>query len=218
MICSPVLKPWGLIKEIELAERARPLFPPYSRWNDLSLVTMSYGYAISESPAHFVQAMMPLVNGGIMYPLTLLKRKTGEPVIGERIFKENTSKYMRQLMRLVVLEGTGKKAEVKGYYVGGKTGTAEKVIGGKYYKDKRMSSFFGIMPATNPKYIIYVIVDEPQGIKETYGFAGGGWTAAPTVGAIFERMAVLYGMNKLEEHDPEVQELNDIDYIINGRT
>ncbi len=204
--------------EIELAERARPLFPPYSRWNDLSLVTMSYGYAISESPAHFVQAMMPLVNGGIMYPLTLLKRKTGEPVIGERIFKENTSKYMRQLMRLVVLEGTGKKAEVKGYYVGGKTGTAEKVIGGKYYKDKRMSSFFGIMPATNPKYIIYVIVDEPQGIKETYGFAGGGWTAAPTVGAIFERMAVLYGMNKLEEHDPEVQELNDIDYIINGRT
>ena len=204
--------------DIELAERARPLFPPYSRWNDLSLVTMSYGYAISESPAHFVQAMMPLVNGGIMYPLTVLKRKTGEPVIGDRIFKESTSKYMRQLMRLVVLEGTGKKAEVKGYYVGGKTGTAEKVIGGKYYKDKRMSSFFGIMPATNPKYIIYVIFDEPQGIKETYGFAGGGWTAAPTVGAIFERMAVLYGMNKLEENDPEVQELNDIDYIINGRT
>lgn len=204
--------------EIELAERARPLFPPYSRWNDLSLVTMSYGYAISESPAHFVQAMMPLVNGGIMYPLAVLKRKNDELIMGERIFKESTSKYIRQLMRLVVLEGTGKKAEVKGYYVGGKTGTAEKVIGGKYYKDKRMSSFFGIMPATNPKYIIYVIFDEPQGIKETYGFAGGGWTAAPTVGAIFERMAVLYGMNKLEENDPEVQELNNIDYIINGRT
>ena len=204
--------------DIELAERARPLFPPYSRWTDLSLVTMSYGYAISESPAHFIQAMMPLVNGGIMYPLTLLKRKDNAPPMGEKIFKETTSKYMRQLMRLVVLEGTGKKAEVKGYYVGGKTGTAEKVIGGKYYKDKRMSSFFGIMPATNPKYIIYIIFDEPQGIKETYGFAGGGWTAAPTVGAVLERIAVLYGMNKIEEDDPDVQELTDIDYIIDGRT
>lgn len=204
--------------ELELTERARPLFPPYSRWNDLSLVTMSYGYAISESPAHFIQAMMTLVNGGIMYPLTLIKRKDNEPVMGERIFKETTSKYMRQLMRIVVTEGTGKKAEVKGYYVGGKTGTAEKAIAGKYYKDKRMSSFFGIMPATNPKYIIYIIFDEPQGIKETYGFAGGGWTAAPTVGAVFERMAVLYGMNKLEENDPDVQELMDIDYVIDGQT
>ena len=204
--------------EIELAERARPLFPPYSRWNDLSLVTMSYGYAISESPAHFIQAMMPLVNGGVMYPLTLLKRKENAPLVGEKIFKETTSKHMRQLMRLVVQEGTGKKAEVKGYYVGGKTGTAEKVIGGKYYKDKRLSSFFGIMPATNPKYIIYVIFDEPHGIKETYNFASAGWTAAPTVGAVLERIAVLYGMNKLEEDDEDVQELMNIDYIIDGRT
>ncbi len=204
--------------EIELPERARPLFPPYSRWSDLSLVTMSYGYAISESPAHFIQAMMPLVNGGFMYPLTLLKRKENIPIVGEKIFKETTSKYMRQLMRLVVKEGTGKKAEVNGYYVGGKTGTAEKVIGGKYYKDKRISSFFGIMPATNPKYIIYIIFDEPQGIKETYNFAGGGWTAAPTVGAVLERIAVLYGMNKLDETDSDVQELTDIDYIIDGKT
>lgn len=204
--------------EIELSERARPLFPPYSRWSDISLVTMSYGYAISESPAHFIQAMMPLVNGGIMYPLTLLKRKDNEPLTGERIFKENTSKHIKQLMRLVVQEGTGKKAEVKGYYIGGKTGTAEKVVGGKYYKNKRLSSFFGIMPATNPKYIIYVIFDEPQGIKETYNFASAGWTAAPTAGAVFERIAVLYGMNKLEEDDPEVQELMDIDYIIDGKT
>lgn len=204
--------------EIELPERARPLFPPYSRWSDLSLVTMSYGYAISESPAHFIQAMMPLVNGGFMYPLTLLKRKENIPIVGEKIFKETTSKYMRQLMRLVVKEGTGKKAEVNGYYVGGKTGTAEKVIGGKYYKDKRISSFFGIMPATNPKYIIYIIFDEPQGIKETYNFAGGGWTAAPTAGAVLERIAVLYGMNKLDETDSDVQELTDIDYIIDGKT
>lgn len=200
--------------EIEVPERARPLFPPYSRWNDLALVTMSYGYAISESPAHFMQAIMPLVNGGIMYPLTLLKRSEKQNMVGERVFKDTTSKYMRQLMRLVVVEGTGKKAEVPGYYVGGKTGTAEKAINGKYNKDKRMSSFFGIMPASNPKYAVYVIIDEPQGIKESYGFAGGGWTAAPTVGAIFERMAVLYGMNKIDADSQEIKQLMDIDYVI----
>lgn len=203
--------------EIELPERARPLFPHYNRWNDLSLVTMSYGYAISESPAHFVQAMIPLVNGGIMYPLTLIKGQN-DKIPGERIFTEATSKSIRQLMRIVVAEGTGRKAEVKGYYVGGKTGTAEKAIDGKYYKNKRMSSFFGIIPASNPQYILYVIFDEPQGIKETFGFAGGGWTAAPTAGAIFERLAVLYVMNKLEEDDPEIQALTDIDYIIDKQT
>lgn len=203
--------------EIELPERARPLFPHYNRWNDLSLVTMSYGYAISESPAHFVQAMIPLVNGGIMYPLTLIKGQN-DKIVGDRIFTEATSKSIRQLMRIVVAEGTGRKAEVKGYYVGGKTGTAEKAIDGKYYKNKRMSSFFGIIPASKPQYILYVIFDEPQGIKETFGFAGGGWTAAPTAGAIFERLAVLYVMNKLEEDDPEIQELTDIDYIIDKQT
>ena len=203
--------------EIELPERARPLFPPYNRWNDLSLVTMSYGYSISESPAHFVQAMIPLVNGGVMYPLTLIKGQN-DKITGERVFSETTSKSIRQLMRIVVAEGTGRKAEVKGYYIGGKTGTAEKAIGGKYYKNKRMSSFFGIIPASNPKYLLYVIFDEPQGIKETFGFAGGGWTAAPTAGAIFERLAVLYVMNKLDENAPEIQELLDIDYIIDKQT
>lgn len=206
--------------DIELPERARPLFPPYSRWNDLSLVTMSYGYSISESPAHFAQSLLPLVNGGIMYPMTLLKLHDKKPPIGKRVFSESTSLSMRQLMRLTVSEGTGKKAEVKGYYVGGKTGTAEKLVNGKYEKNlkmnKRMSSFFGIMPASNPKYMVYIIIDEPKGTKDTFGFAGGGWTAAPTVGAVLERLAVLYGINKLDENDPEVQELLDVDYIIDG--
>jgi cell division protein FtsI (penicillin-binding protein 3) len=202
--------------ELEVPERARPLFPAYSRWDDLSLVTMSYGYAISESPAHFVQALMPLVNGGILYPLTLVKRPDNAPVVGERVFKEETSRFMRQMMRLVVDKGTGRKAEVKGYYVGGKTGTAEKLVAGKYDKKKNLSSFFGIMPASNPKYVIYVIFNEPKGIKETFGFSGGGWVGAPTAGAILERIAVLQGMNKLEEDDPEILDLNDIEYIING--
>ncbi len=202
--------------EIELPERARPLFQSYSRWDDLSLVTMSYGYAISESPAHFVQALLPAVNGGLLYPLTIIKQDENNKPKSERVFAESTSKALRQMMRLVVSQGTGRKAEVPGYYIGGKTGTAEKLVNGKYdKKTKRISSFFGIMPASNPKYILYVIFDEPKGIKETFGFAGGGWVAAPTAGAIFERIAVLDGMNKLEEGEPEIQELINVDYLIN---
>ena len=185
--------------DIELPERGRPLFPPSSRWTDLSLVTMSYGYGLSASPLHFVQAMVPVVNGGILYPLTLLKRDGKKEVQGNRVFSEDTSDSMRKLMRLGISKGTGKKAEVKGYYAGGKTGTAEIAHAGKYDKNRRMSSFFGIIPATKPQYIVYVIYNEPKGIKETFGFAGGGWVAAPTAGVIFEKLAALYGMEKLDE-------------------
>ena len=204
--------------EMEVPERARPLFPNFSRWTDLSLITMSYGYGISVSPAHFIQAMMPIVNGGVIYPLTLIKRDPKEKLQGERVFQESTSRSMRKLMRLVVAEGTGSKAEVPGYYVGGKTGTAEIVHAGRYDKNRRRSSFFGIVPATNPKYIIYIVFNEPVGIKESFGFAGGGWVAAPTVGAIIKRIVALCGITKLDENSKEVQELNNIEYKIRDET
>jgi len=204
--------------DIEVLERAKPLYPNFARWNDLSLVTMSYGYGLSVSPAHFIQAMIPIVNGGIMYPLTLIKRNPKEKLEGIRVFKEQTSLDMRKLWRLVVTDGSGSKAEVKGYYVGGKTGTAEVAENGKYAKNRRISSFFGVLPATNPKYIMYVVYREPVGIKETFGFAGGGWTGAPTVGAVFKRLISLYGINKLDEDSPEVKELNNIEYKIRDET
>ncbi|GAB4163914.1 MAG: penicillin-binding protein 2 [Rickettsiaceae bacterium] len=204
--------------QLEILERARPLFPNYSRWNDLSLVTMSYGYSISESPAHFVQAMIPVVNGGVMYPLTLVKRNSQKPIVGETIFQENTSKEMRKLMRLVVSDGTGSKAEVPGYYVGGKTGTAYVAHAGKYDKNKRISSFLGIMPASNPKFMVYIVYNEPVGTKETFGFAGGGWTAAPTVGAVLKRLVGLYGIQKLDKDSEEIQELTNIEYKIKDET
>jgi cell division protein FtsI (penicillin-binding protein 3) len=204
--------------QIEVLERSRPLFPNFSRWTDLSLITMSYGYGISVSPAHFIQAMMPIINGGMIYPLTLIKRDPKEKLVGERVFQESTSLAMRKLMRLVVSDGTGSKAEVKGYYVGGKTGTANIAHAGGYDKDRRMSSFFGIVPASNPKYMIYIVYNEPVGIKESFGFAGGGWTAAPTVGAVLRRLVALYGITKLDEESEEIQELNNIEYKIRDET
>jgi cell division protein FtsI (penicillin-binding protein 3) len=210
------LKELGLLDrlEIELPERARPLFPAYSRWTDLSLITMSYGYGMSESPAHFVQAMVPIMNGGILYPLTLVKRDPTQPLVGKRVLKESTSNDMRKLMRLVVSKGTGSKAEVDGYYVGGKTGTANIAHAGKYDKTRRVSSFFGVIPASNPKYMVYIIYNEPKGIKETYGFAGGGWVAAPSAGVVFKKLTALYGLEKLDPDSPEVQELNNVEYEI----
>jgi cell division protein FtsI (penicillin-binding protein 3) len=215
------LKDLGLLSklDIEVSERETPLFPPFSRWNDLSLVTMSYGYGISETPAHFIQAMIPLVNGGIKYPITFIKRDKTQPLEGTRVFSSQTSKDMLKLMRLVVAQGTGKKAEVPGYYIGGKTGTAEKLVNGKYdKKNKRMSSFFGVMPASNPKYVIYIIVDEPKGIKETHGFAGGGWVAAPVVKNVFERMGAIFSIQKIDPSDREVQELINVEYKVRDET
>lgn len=198
------LKKLGLLDQlkIELPERGTPLFPSDKRWSDLTTATMSYGYAISISPLHFVQAMVPVVNGGLLYDLTLIK-KQDQRLVGTRIFDEKTSKQMSELFRLVVEEGTGRRAEVKGYYVGGKTGTAEKLSSDgngkkRYLKNSRTSSFLGLLPAYNPQYLIYIMFDEPKGTKESFGFATAGWTAAPTVGRVFERMVSLYGIEPIE--------------------
>lgn len=205
------LKKLGLFDQlqIELPERGTPLFPSEKRWSELTSATMSYGYGISISPLHFVRAMLPVVNGGILYDLTLLKRKD-EKVEGTRVFSENTSKQMRQLFRSVVKEGTGKRAEVKGYLIGGKTGTAEKLSsnGGKkkYLKNSRTTSFLGLLPASKPEYVIYIMIDEPKPTKETFGFATAGWTAAPTAGRVLERMISLYGLEPIEQQNEEVTE------------
>ncbi len=199
------LKRLGLLDQlkIELPERGTPLFPSDKRWSDLTSAVMSYGYGISISPLHFIQAVLPVVNGGTLYDLTLIKRQD-ERLIGTHIFSEKTSKQMSELFRLVVKEGTGRRADVKGYLVGGKTGTAEKLTADghgkrRYLKNSRMSSFLGLLPAFNPQYVIFIMFDEPKGTKESFGFATAGWTAAPTVGRVLERMVSLYGIEPIEK-------------------
>ena len=203
--------------ELEIPERAIPLYPKTERWDDLSLTTMSYGYAVSISPLHFMRAMLPVVNGGILRPLTLVKNDS-DPAEGKRVFKESTSDSMRKLMRLTVSRGTAKKADVPGYLVGGKTGTAELQEGKKYVHDKRRATFFGIVPAIDPKYAIYIMIDEPKGTKETFGFATGGWAAAPAVKNIIARMVALYGMQPYDMSDPSIQEALHVDCEIDVDT
>ncbi|XVN43309.1 MAG: penicillin-binding protein 2 [Candidatus Rickettsia vulgarisii] len=197
------LKKLGLLEQlkIEIPERGTPLFPSDKRWSDLTTATMSYGYALSISPLHFVQAMVPVVNGGILYDLTLIKR-SDKNIVGTRIFSEDTTKQMSQLFRAVVKEGTGKRAEIQGYFVGGKTGTAEKLSAAgngkrRYLKNSRFAGFLGLLPAYKPQYLVYIMLDDPQGTKDTFGFTTGGWNAGPTVRRVFARMISLYGIEPI---------------------
>lgn len=105
-------------------------------------------------------------------------------------------------MRAVVVEGSGKNANISGYLVGGKTGTAEKISEHGGYKRKALlSSFIGVFPMNQPRYVILASIDEPHGIKESFGFATGGWTAAPAVGRVISRVAPILGVSPVNDAD-----------------
>jgi cell division protein FtsI (penicillin-binding protein 3) len=113
---------------------------------------------------------------------------------GERLIKPETSATMRELLRYVVTNGTGKKADVPGYDIGGKTGSAEKVSGRGYVAHRLLTSFCAVFPIENPRYLVFVMLDEPHGTKETFGLALAGFTAAPLAGRVVAHIAPMLGM------------------------
>jgi len=178
---------------IELPEIGTSHYP--KNWTELSSMTISYGHGMAVTPLHLVRAFGTIVNGGYKEDLTLIKDGNRDKPKGEPIISEKTSLQMRRLMRMVVEHGTGKKANVDGYRVGGKTGTAEKVnASGGYSRKANMALFISAFPVDDPKYIVLVMIDEPKGNKSSYGFATAGWVAAPVVGNIISRMAPMYGL------------------------
>ncbi|MFA5119600.1 peptidoglycan D,D-transpeptidase FtsI family protein [Zavarzinia sp.] len=185
---------------IELPEAGTPQVP--NPWREINTMTIAFGHGMAVTPLHLATGVAALVNGGIYFQPTLLLPDPAHPPAGERVVSSQTSASMRKLMRLVVTIGTGKKADVPGYWIGGKTGTAEKAEGGGYARKALLSSFVSAFPMTEPRYAVLVMIDEPKGTKETYGFATGGWTAAPTVGRIVERIAPLLGVMPTEGPDP----------------
>jgi cell division protein FtsI (penicillin-binding protein 3) len=177
----------------ELPESAEPLLP--KRWGELNTVTIAFGHGLSVAPLQAVMAVGALMNGGLMVPPTFLKRSAEEARgLGTQVVKPETSAMMRYLMRLNAEKGSARKADVEGYYIGGKTGTAEKVVGGRYSKSKVLTTFMAVMPADQPKYLVTIIMDEPQPTPETQGFATSGWNAAPTTGKVVARIAPLLGL------------------------
>ncbi|MEQ8735167.1 MAG: penicillin-binding protein 2 [Rhodospirillaceae bacterium] len=179
--------------ELELPEVGRPMYPAV--WREINTVTISYGHGIAVTPVHVASAITAMVNGGILHRPTLIKRDTVPSEESTRVISEATSKQMRMLMRLVVTEGSGKQAEVPGYLVGGKTGSAEKTSNtGGYSEHSVRTSFVGAFPMHDPKYVVLVLLDEPKGLKETFNFATAGWNAAPTVGRIIAEIAPMLGV------------------------
>ena len=189
----------GMMKPvaIELSETGAPLAP--DRWREINSMTISFGHGLAVSPLHLVAGVSAMVNGGIYRTPTLIRREPTELPAGTRVITADTSAKMRRLMRLVVENGTGRNAAAPGYLVGGKTGTAEKVSGHGYKKKALISSFVAAFPMHKPRYVVLVMLDEAKGIKETFGYATGGWVAAPAVGAIVQRIAPVLGLRPIKD-------------------
>jgi len=177
----------------ELPESASPIVP--KRWTELNTITASFGHGIAVAPLQAVMGINACINGGFLIPPTFLKRSEEEArAIGKRVLRTETSDKMRYLMRLNAEIGTAKKADVKGYYIGGKTGTSEKVVNGRYSKKQVLNSFTAIIPADNPQYQLLVMLDEPKALPETHGFITSGWNAVPTGGKVIARIGPLLGI------------------------
>lgn len=187
-------KPGFCIQEI-----GSPLKP--SPWRDINTLTASYGHGIAVSPLQLAAAVATSVGDGTRVTPHLIS-STQKNKTHIRVFNEDTTFKMRRLLRLNALEGTGKKALVAGYEVGGKTGTADKPKpSGGYYDDKKISSFVSVFPSEDPEYVVLVVVDDPVGHKGTYGYATGGWVAAPAAGRIVEHMVRILGIKPYAEEE-----------------
>ena len=185
----------GFLKQLntELPELGTPLWPRH--WAKINTMTIAFGHGMSVTPLHLTTGVAAIMNGGILHSPTFVKRAGAPPDPGRRVIQAKTSALMRYLMRLNVIQGTGKKAEIKGYEVGGKTGTAEKVgHGGGYAKKALFSSFVGVFPMSDPKFLVLVSLDEPKGLPETGGYATGGMVSAPSVKVIIDDIIALYGI------------------------
>jgi len=196
----------GLLRtpQFELPELGAPQIP--NPWREINVMTVGFGHGIAVSPLALTASTAAVVNGGVYRHPTILRRTEGERVAGERVLGASTSETMRRLMRLVVERGTAKQANVPGYLVGGKTGTADKIVNGHYKRDSRISSFIGAFPIHAPRFVIYVMLDEPKGNKSTHGYATAGWTVAPAVQRIVQRVAALHGLPPTDDQAPGVRD------------
>jgi cell division protein FtsI (penicillin-binding protein 3) len=193
--------------DIELKERGRPLTPG-SRWGPFETMTIGYGQGIAVAPLQLAMGYATLFNGGIYHRPTILKIGPGHPVpSGKRVFTADTSYKMRSLLRLVVMKGTGKQADAPGYRIGGKTGTAQKLINGHYSQTINLTSFAGVFPMDDPRYVIVVMLDEPKSTKETYGFTTAGWNVAPVVRRTVSRIAPMLGVAPDLNREPNMAEV-----------
>jgi cell division protein FtsI (penicillin-binding protein 3) len=177
----------------ELPESSMPIVP--KNWGELNTMTISFGHGLAVAPLQALTATAALVNGGLLIPPTYIKRSAEEAkLVAKRVIKPETSEAMRYVMRLNAEKGSAARANIPGYYVGGKTGTSEKVVRGRYSKEKVLNSFMAVMPSDKPRYLLLTMLDEPEAVPETMGQRTSGWNTAPTSGYIIERIAPMLDM------------------------
>ncbi len=178
----------------ELPESAAPIVP--QRWGEINTATIAFGHGLAVAPLQALTAVAALVNGGYLMKPTFLKRSEEEArKVATRVIKPETSEALRYIMWLNGEKGSARKASVDGYFVGGKTGTAEKVINGRYAKNKNFTTFTAIAPSDKPKYLFLAIYDEPKGYAESGGYSTAAWNAGVTTGKVIERAGPILGLN-----------------------
>ena len=174
----------------ELPENALPIVP--GRWGELNTITIAFGHGVAVTPLQAASAVGALVNGGYLIRPTFLKRSSEDAhKDAPRVIKPETSEAMRYIMRLNASVGSASKAAVPGYFIGGKTGTAEKVVRGRYAKDRLFTTFMATFPSDKPKYLLVTVYDEPKAAPETHGYATAAWNAGETSGRMLERIAPM---------------------------
>ncbi|MGE3691585.1 MAG: peptidoglycan D,D-transpeptidase FtsI family protein [Novosphingobium sp.] len=194
---------------IELPARGMPLWPG-DKWSRITTMTVSYGHGIAVTPLHLAAAYAAMVNGGIWRPATLNKLAPGQTPQGRRVFKASTSARMRQLLRMIVVDGTGKKANAVGYRVGGKTGSAEKPGVNGYRRSSLVATFAAAFPMDRPRYVIIAMLDEPQGTAATSGQRTAAWNTAPIVGRLVPRIGPLIGVMPDDTRDINITDLSPL--------
>ncbi len=192
---------------LEVPEVGRPLYP--QTWGRLATMTVGYGHGMAVTPLHLAQGMAAMVNGGYKVTPTLLLTVARNSTTGERVISAHTSDQLRALFRLTVTQGTGNHANIEGYRVGGKTGTAEKPKGGRYASKAKISTFAGAFPMDAPRYVVIASLDEPKGVGT------GGLVAAPVVANLILRAAPALGVARDTTKDVDVSAY--MPYIANPR-
>jgi cell division protein FtsI (penicillin-binding protein 3) len=190
------LKRLGLmdVLGVELSETARaaPLLP--ARWSDLTTMTVSYGHGLAVSPLHLAAAYATVTNGGLKVTPSILAGEA-RPTEADRVISKETAAQVRDMLRKTVLHGTAQAADVPGYEVGGKTGTADKPLpGGGYAEDKVIATFAGVFPASDPEYVMVITLDEPETEVNGQALRTAGWTAAPVFAKALRRLAPIMGL------------------------
>ena len=203
---------------IPLPERGMPLYNTKDKWADIETANVAFGYGIAVTPLHLIAGVAALTNGGFYRVPTFLKEGNKDKA-AVQVLESRISEQMLPMMWAVVNWDPWTKNPAKYYAVGGKTGTANMKDGRSYNTNKVRTSFVGVFPVTEPKYVVQVTLLNPKGIKETFMFNNAGWNAKTVGLMIINEIAPYLNVAPVVDYQPPafVQKSIDISLIKNGR-